>query len=70
MLKNEDVFDEGFIPLKKTLTSGDKKDGRSMSFNASTGESESLQAFWESSSWAKLERNKGWNVLRPIFFID
>ena len=32
---------------------------RSTSFNAETGEKEQLKAFWDSSSWSKLEKGKG-----------
>lgn len=40
-----------------------------MSFNAETGEKENLKSFWERSSWAKLEKQKGRNLSRANSFV-
>ncbi len=42
---------------------------RGISFNAETGEKEQLKSFWESSSWAKLEKGRGRALERANSFI-
>jgi hypothetical protein len=42
---------------------------RGMSFNAETGEKESAQELWESSSWVKMGRSRGMTMDRSNTFV-
>jgi hypothetical protein len=43
--------------------------GRRTSFNAETGEKESIQFLWENSSWGRLERSRGKMMERAATFV-
>eukprot|EP01038_Epipyxis_sp_PR26KG_P011809 gene11809-15803_t len=77
MIKDQDVENEGFKPLKKKATEpvvlapskmGVNR-GMSLEFNADTGEKESSQALWENSAWEKFGRSRGRTMDRANSFI-
>eukprot|EP00596_Hydrurales_sp_CCMP1899_P000255 CAMPEP_0119051766 /NCGR_PEP_ID=MMETSP1177-20130426/73276_1 /TAXON_ID=2985 /ORGANISM="Ochromonas sp, Strain CCMP1899" /LENGTH=963 /DNA_ID=CAMNT_0007031083 /DNA_START=116 /DNA_END=3007 /DNA_ORIENTATION=- len=76
-LTESDILDEGFQPLRKTLTfSTDGPETLSKGKSAITrgisfqGESEeSPQALWEGSAWNKLEKSRGKMMERATSFI-
>jgi hypothetical protein len=60
------------MPTEPTQLSGNRNRSSShhqYSFNAQTGEKESIQFLWENSSWGKLERSKGKPMERANTFV-
>lgn len=76
MLTNEAIENEGFKPLKRTITepavisSTTRSDNnRSIVVNQETGETESEQNLWDGSSWAKLQKSRGKMMERANSFV-
>lgn len=73
MLSSDAVEKEGFVPLKRTSTQPSHMPSkphldRTISFNPETGEKEDVKAIWENSSWAKLDKQMGRNLVRANSF--
>jgi len=63
MLKEEDIVNEGFKPLKKTATEpvqlqGKPSSSRGLSFFKGE-DRENSQSLWQESQWSKLEKSRG-----------
>jgi hypothetical protein len=59
------------MPTEPTQLSGNRNRSHShqYSFNAHTGEKESIQFLWENSAWGRLERSKGKVMERANTFV-
>ena len=59
------------MPTEPTLlpSSRQKSHGHRTSFNASTGEKESIQFLWDNSAWGRMERAKGKVMERANTFV-
>lgn len=75
-LSEREVLNEGFRPLTRAptepvLMTSPKPNCRNknMSFNAKTGEQESIQPMWENSTFNRMERSKGKVRERSLSFI-
>ena len=77
MLKDEDVFNEGFLPLRKNPTEpqvmkSKNNEGEIKSallVNQDTGEMEREKNLYDSSSWAKMQKSRGKMMERGNSFI-
>lgn len=71
----DDVLNEGFMPLKRTLTEPKVLSKpqphlqRHASFAADTGERVNEQSVWESTTWSKFERARGRTMSRGNSFV-
>lgn len=72
---DEDVLNEGFMPLKRTATEPKVLSKpqphltRHSSFAANTGERVYEQSVWESTAWSKFERARGRTMSRGNSFV-
>jgi hypothetical protein len=64
-------FSSHQMPTEPTQLSGNRNRSHShqYSFNAHTGEKESIQFLWENSAWGRLERSKGKVMERANTFV-